>query len=170
MFGENVVVLDECSFETVTDVHADANVVLNFYAPWCTVCTENHPVYEELATRVSQVPYRILLHLILSSLITIVLDRLELYRTLLLCILLYHAVSYRTVQVYNRTLLCCIASLLIDIVPSRSFDIRVAASSRKYFTQVLILIQLNDDILIDRLAAEKPYSLLLTDRGYRSQP
>ena len=129
MFGENVVVLDEYSFETVTDVHADANVVLNFYAPWCTVCIENHPVYEELATRISQAPYRILLHLILSSLITIVLYRIEFYRTLFHCILLYHAVPYRTVQVCNRALSYCIASLLVDTVSSRSFDIRVAASS-----------------------------------------
>ena len=57
MFGENVDVLDVSSFENVADI--DADVVLNFYAPWCTFCTANHPVYRDLASSITEVLQRI---------------------------------------------------------------------------------------------------------------
>ena len=43
--------------ETVTNSESD--VLIDFYAPWCSVCVQNKPIYREIAKRFIEVRTKI---------------------------------------------------------------------------------------------------------------
>ena len=45
--------------ETVTN--SDSDVLIDFYAPWCSICVQNKPIYREIAKRFIEVRTKILI-------------------------------------------------------------------------------------------------------------
>ena len=54
IFGENIIVLNSLLYTDIVE-NSVSDVLIDFYAPWCSICVENKPVYQELARRVKQV-------------------------------------------------------------------------------------------------------------------
>ena len=55
-FGESVTVVEADTYEELVAT-TDKDVLFDLYAPWCILCARNKPVYEEVARRISEVPY-----------------------------------------------------------------------------------------------------------------
>ena len=53
-FGPEIKTLNLSNYEDIVE-KSKSDVLINFSAPWCSICVRNHPVYQELAKRISKV-------------------------------------------------------------------------------------------------------------------
>jgi catechol 2,3-dioxygenase-like lactoylglutathione lyase family enzyme len=53
-YGPNIKILQESTYNFHVAT-IDEDMLINFSAPWCIMCTRNHPTYQELARRITEV-------------------------------------------------------------------------------------------------------------------
>jgi thioredoxin-like negative regulator of GroEL len=53
-FGKSITVVEAGTYEELV-ASTSEDVLFDLYAPWCILCARNKPVYEELASRISEV-------------------------------------------------------------------------------------------------------------------